>query len=122
MKQERNSLIGLAAGIAAGVSYGMNPLFAKPLLADGVSIPTMLFFRYAISVVIIAVWMKLKGETFRVKANEFRLLVVLGLLFSLSSLFLFESYIPLHNPAKRKSYYTCFYRIVKKKFPFFDSF
>ena len=92
MKKERNSLIGLAAGIAAGVSYGMNPLFAKPLLADGVSIPTMLFFRYAISVVIMAVWMKLKGESFRVKANEFRLLVVLGLLFSLSSLFLFESY------------------------------
>lgn len=70
----------------------MNPLFAKPLLADGVSIPTMLFFRYAISVVIMAVWMKLKGETFRVKANELRLLVVLGVLFSLSSLFLFESY------------------------------
>ena len=70
----------------------MNPLFAKPLLADGVSIPTMLFFRYAISVIIMAVWMKLKGESFRVKADEFRLLVVLGLLFSLSSLFLFESY------------------------------
>ena len=72
MKQERNSLIGLAAGIAAGVSYGMNPLFAKPLLADGVSIPTMLFFRYAISVIIMAVWMKLKGESFRVKANAKR--------------------------------------------------
>ena len=92
MKKQSNIAIGMAAGIAAGVSYGMNPLFAKPLLADGVSIPTMLFFRYAISVVIMAVWMKLKGESFRVKANEFRLLVVLGLLFSLSSLFLFESY------------------------------
>ncbi|MBP5646387.1 MAG: DMT family transporter [Bacteroidaceae bacterium] len=92
MKRDNHSLTGMIAGIAAGVSYGMNPLFAKPLLTDGVSIPTMLFFRYAISVIIMAAWMKLKGESFRVKADEFRLLVVLGLLFSLSSLFLFESY------------------------------
>ena len=25
--------------------------------------------------------------------------------------------LPLHNPAKRKSYYTCFFSFVKKKFP-----
>jgi len=82
----------MIAGIVTGISYGMNPLFAKPLLADGVSVPTMLFFRYLISLLIMAAWMKMRREQFRVTASEFRLLVVLGVLFSFGSLFLFESY------------------------------
>ena len=82
----------MIAGIVTGISYGMNPLFAKPLLADGVSVPTMLFFRYLISLVIMASWLKIRREQFRVTASEFRLLVVLGVLFSFGSLFLFESY------------------------------
>ena len=52
----------------------------------------MLFFRYLISLVIMAAWMKMRREQFRVTASEFRLLVVLGVLFSFGSLFLFESY------------------------------
>ena len=82
----------MIAGIVTGISYGMNPLFAKPLLADGVSVPTMLFFRYLISLLIMAAWMKMRREQFRVTASEFRLLVVLGVLFSFGSLFLCESY------------------------------
>jgi len=38
----KDHIIGYAAGIAAGVSYGFNPLFAKPLLDDGVSVYSML--------------------------------------------------------------------------------
>ena len=92
MTRDRKTTLGIIAGIVTGISYGMNPLFAKPLLADGVSVPTMLFFRYVISLVIMAAWMKIRREQFRVTASEFRLLVVLGVLFSFGSLFLFESY------------------------------
>lgn len=92
MTRDRKTALGMIAGIVTGISYGMNPLFAKPLLADGVSVPTMLFFRYLISLVIMAAWMKMRREQFRVTASEFRLLVVLGVLFSFGSLFLFESY------------------------------
>ena len=92
MTRDRKTALGMIAGIVTGISYGMNPLFAKPLLADGVSVPTMLFFRYVISLVIMAAWMKIRREQFRVTASEFRLLVVLGVLFSFGSLFLFESY------------------------------
>ena len=90
--RDRKTALGMVAGIVTGISYGMNPLFAKPLLADGVSVPTMLFFRYVISLVIMAAWMKLRREQFKVTASEFRLLLLLGVLFSLGSLFLFESY------------------------------
>lgn len=92
MTRDRKTALGMIAGMVTGISYGMNPLFAKPLLADEVSVPTMLFFRYLISLVIMAAWMKMRREQFRVTASEFRLLIVLGVLFSFGSLFLFESY------------------------------
>lgn len=52
----------------------------------------MLFFRYGISALLLAGWMLLKREPFRVKGRELSLLAVLGLLFACSSLFLFISY------------------------------
>ena len=52
----------------------------------------MLLFRYGFSAAILAGWMLLKKEPFKVRGRELGLLVVLGLLFSCSSLFLFFSY------------------------------
>ncbi len=36
MTDRQKTIIGFAAGVAAGVSYGLNPLFGKPLLDGGV--------------------------------------------------------------------------------------
>lgn len=88
----RKRTLGYLAGIIAGISYGTNPLFAKPLLESGVPVLVMLFFRYGISVLLLSGWMLLKREPFRVKGREIGLLAVLGLLFACSSLFLFASY------------------------------
>lgn len=89
---KKRRLAGYLAGFIAGVSYGTNPLFAKPLLESGVPVLVMLLFRYGISAAILAVWMLAKREQFRVKGNEIALLVLLGILFACSSLFLFFSY------------------------------
>jgi len=89
---KKRRLAGYLAGFIAGVSYGTNPLFAKPLLESGVPVLVMLLFRYGISAAILAIWMLAKGEQFRVKGNEIALLVLLGILFACSSLFLFFSY------------------------------
>ena len=88
----RRRIIGLLAGFIAGVSYGTNPLVAKPLLESGVPVLVMLFFRYGISSAILAGWMLLKKENFKVNGRELGLLAILGILFSCSSLFLFFSY------------------------------
>ena len=85
-------LTGILAGITAGISYGTNPLFAKPLLESGVPVLVMLFFRYALSAGILAAWMLLKKESFRASRHEIGLLGLLGVLFAGSSLFLFLSY------------------------------
>jgi len=85
-------IIGYGAGIAAGVSYGFNPLFAKPLLAKGVSLSSMLFFRYLIAMLLMFLWMKAKGEKVSTNKKHLPYLIILGLLFTSSSITLFESY------------------------------
>ena len=92
MTNRQRTIIGCVAGAAAGISYGLNPLFGKPLLDGGVPVLSMLFFRYAISVVILGIWMAARHESFRVSGRELRLLILLGCLFAASSVFLFEAY------------------------------
>ena len=48
---------GFAFGAIAAASYGLNPLFALPLYADGVGADSVLFYRYACGVVMLAVLM-----------------------------------------------------------------
>ncbi len=90
---QRKKLLGYGAGILAGASYGTNPLFAKPLLQAGLGVPEMLFFRYSISALLMLAWLLLRRESLRVNFKQLRLLILLGLLFSCSSLFLFLSYL-----------------------------
>ena len=62
---DRKRLIGYIAGILAGISYGTNPLFGKALMESGVPIMVMLFFRYGLAAVLLAVWMLFRKESFK---------------------------------------------------------
>ena len=42
----KNAIIGYPAGIITGITYGLNPLFALPLIKQGAHIESILFFRY----------------------------------------------------------------------------
>lgn len=91
-KLSRNAIIGYPAGIISGIAYGLNPLFAKPLMANGASVESILFFRYLFAVVMLGgfLWMGRKG--FRVTVEQAGVLLVLGLLYAASSLCLFGAY------------------------------
>ena len=91
-----NIVWGYAAGIITGVTYGLNPLFAKPLLSMGVSVDTMLCFRYLLAVAILGIWLMLRKESLKVNRAQFLRLCILGVFFGLSSMLLFiaYSYIP----------------------------
>ena len=89
---DKRRLIGYIAGISAGVSYGTNPLFGKALIESGVPVMVMLFFRYGIAAVILALWMLFRKESFRTGRRGLGLLIVLGVLFAGSSITLFCSY------------------------------
>ena len=66
MTHKQKTILGFAAGVVAGVSYGLNPLFGKPLLDGGVPVLSLLFFRYAISSAILGLWMAFRHESFQI--------------------------------------------------------
>lgn len=88
----------LFAALAAA-SYGTNPIFAKPLYADGMNPDTVLLFRYAFGILLLGVVMAYNGvrrhdlrAAFQVSRHSLPQLVLLGILMALSSLTLFVSY------------------------------
>ncbi|MDL2262900.1 DMT family transporter [Bacteroidales bacterium OttesenSCG-928-I21] len=86
-------LKGVLFGIIAAVAYGTNPLFSLPLYAEGLSPDSVLFFRYVIGVVILGVILLVKGESFKIKKKEILVLAAFGIMFALSSLFLYQSFL-----------------------------
>ena len=87
-----NKTKGFIYGAIAAASYGMNPLFALPLYAVGMSVDTVLFYRYALAAIVLGILMKLQGQPFALRKADILPLVIMGLLFSFSSLLLFMSY------------------------------
>ena len=88
----KNAMIGYPAGIITGITYGLNPLFGLPLMKEGASIESILFFRYGIAVLILGAFLLLTKQTFKVSLKQAGILLVLGLLYTASSIFLFEAY------------------------------
>lgn len=83
---------GVSYGAIAAISYGMNPLFTLPLYAGGMKVDSVLFYRYVFAILALAALMKIKKESFKITLQETFILLIIGLLFSSSSLCLFQSY------------------------------
>lgn len=88
----RNAIIGYPAGIITSITYGLNPLFGVPLMKNGAAIESILFFRYAIAVLFLGLFLLLSKQSFKISRKEAGVLLVLGLLYTSSSIFLFEAY------------------------------
>ena len=83
---------GYVLGAIAAASYGLNPLFTLPLYKAGFGADSVLFYRYLLAVVMLGALMLFRRQSFALSRHDIVPLVVMGLLFSFSSLFLFESY------------------------------
>ena len=88
-----NNTKGLIAAVIAAVAYGLNPLFALPLYEEGLTVDSIIFYRYIFSVLILGAMMLFKKQSFAIKLKEVLPLIILGILFAFSSVFLFESFI-----------------------------
>lgn len=96
-------LNGYIFAALAAAAYGTNPIFAKPLYADGMNPDSVLLFRYLLALVLmglIMLWnayqkrkdgVKL-SEVFHVGRHSLPQLILMGLLMSASSILLFMSY------------------------------
>lgn len=88
----KNAIIGYPAGIITGITYGLNPLFGVPLMKNGAAIESILFFRYSFAVLMLALFLLLTKQSFAISKKQAGVLLVLGLLYTSSSIFLFEAY------------------------------
>jgi len=88
----KKAIIGYPAGIITGITYGLNPMFAVPLMNNGASIESILFFRYLFAVILLAAFLILTKQSFKITARQAGVLLALGLLYTSSSIFLFEAY------------------------------
>lgn len=80
---------GVLFGIIASVAYGTNPLFSLPLYDEGMNPDSVLFYRFAFASLLLGVFLISKGESLKITKKEVFPLFVFGVIFSLSSLFLF---------------------------------
>lgn len=84
---------GYLNGILASVSYGTNPLFALPMFKLGMSVNSVLFYRYLFAVIIYGLVLKFFKKTdFKISFKEFYSLFFIAVLFALSSTTLFASF------------------------------
>lgn len=101
---------GYLFAFLAAASYGTNPIFAKPLYADGMNPDSVLLFRYVLAILVLIPVMLWNGylryrrnpvpakfrtvmaETFQVNRHTLPQLFIMGILMALSSLTLFVSY------------------------------
>ena len=89
----KRQTIGTINGVIASASYGTNPLFALPLYAAGIGANSVLFYRYAIAIILYGIWLKfVKKVSFHLHRTKIPVILLLSLLFSFSSLTLFDAF------------------------------
>lgn len=88
---------GTFCGIGAAVCYGTNPLGALNLYGEGMATNCVLFYRFSMAFLILAVVMLFRKESLHVAWQDFKVVSSLGILFIFSSLSLYLSF--LYMPA-----------------------
>ena len=90
---DRKKEFGYLCGIISGIAYGLNPLFGLPLLNEyHLSLDTVLFYRYVLAAVVLASFLGIRRRFVPITIAQGGTLGCLGILFALSSLFLFAAY------------------------------
>lgn len=82
---------GYLIGALSAASYGINPI-AIVMYNDGMNADSVLFYRYLLSAALVALLMLARKESFRLSLADLPLMFIMSMLFSFSSLGLFESY------------------------------
>lgn len=88
---------GYILGAISAITYGLNPLFALPLYADGMDANSVLLFRYCLGIPMVAAMIIFRRRSFAIEKKTFLPIVLMGVLMAISSLSLFEAY--NHMPA-----------------------
>lgn len=84
---------GVILAIISAICYGMNPLGALFLYEEGLNVNSVIFYRFIFASILLAIFMLIKKDSFNLKFKEIILLALLGLLFGISAISLFNSFL-----------------------------
>lgn len=87
-----NRLKGFIYGLATSVTFGLIPLFTLPLMQGGMSLDSILFYRFLFATLALAGMMKLHKEPFGIEGRDIPFLLLLAGFYTASALFLFWGY------------------------------
>lgn len=87
-----NSIKGLIYGIVTSVTFGLIPLFTLPLMRDGMSLDSILFYRFLFATIALGIMMKVHKESFAIKWSDLPWMVLLSMYYMFSAQFLFWGY------------------------------
>ena len=87
-----NKLKGFIYGLATSVTFGLIPLFTLPLMQGGMSLDSILFYRFLFATLALAGMMKLHKEPFGIEGRDIPFLLLLAGFYTASALFLFWGY------------------------------
>lgn len=87
-----NNMKGFLYGIASSMTFGLIPLFTLPLMAEGLGFDSILFYRFLFASIALGILLVARKQSFRIKRSELPTLILLGVFYSFSALFLFWGY------------------------------
>ena len=86
-------LKGVLLAMISSSTFGLIPLFALPAMQEGVGLDSVLFYRFAISAVVVGAYLLLRRVDLRITLKEFGTMFLLGGACASTSLFLTASYL-----------------------------
>ncbi|RXI28593.1 DMT family transporter [Aliarcobacter trophiarum] len=84
---------GIFLAIISAICYGMNPLGALMLYSEGLNVNSVIFYRFIFAVFFLSIFMIFRKLSFKISIKELKILAFLGLLFGVSALALFSSFL-----------------------------
>ncbi len=83
---------GYICGLAAAVTYGMNPLFGLHLYREGMTPGSVLFYRFFFASILLGGWMLIRKKSFRLPKECFKTIPLAGFLLAATCLLWFMSF------------------------------
>lgn len=88
-----NRMKGLVYGVVSSSTFGLIPLFALPVMREGIGVDSVMFYRFGISAFVLGIWLLIKQYDLRINGKELLTLGVLGIFYAMTALLLTTSYL-----------------------------
>ena len=92
MRKLNDKVAGYISGMVSGATYGMIPLFSLPVLSEGLGFDSLLFYRYLMAAVVMAMIQLVRRRSLAISMRDVPLVLLLGGLFAFSSVFMFMAF------------------------------